>query len=64
MHAKEVIPFFEKSRKALGLDYVDLYLIHGPMGCERDENKDSIKFYNGKVTPIVSEKSKISYACS
>ena len=56
MHAKEVIPFFEKSRKALGLDYVDLYLIHGPMGCERDENKDSIKFYNGKVTPIASEK--------
>ncbi len=49
MQPQDVIPFFEKSRKALGLDYLDLFLIHTPMGCKRDEKKDTFKFYDGKV---------------
>ncbi len=49
MQPQDVIPFFEKSRKALGLDYLDLFLIHAPMGCKRDEKKDTFKFYDGKV---------------
>ena len=48
MHPQDVIPYFEKSRKDLGLDYVDLYLIHQPMGIEGD-GRDWIKISNGKV---------------
>jgi len=46
--------FFEKSRKALGLDYVDLYLIHTPIGIAMDKNNEKglyIKFDGeGKVS--------------
>ncbi len=49
MQPRDVLPFFEKSRKALGLDYVDLYLIHSPVGVRRDEERDEMKLNNGKV---------------
>ena len=52
MQPKVVSVFFEKSRKALGLDYIDLYLIHGPIGCERDEKTDWMKLYDGMV-PLI-----------
>ena len=48
MHPEDVGPFFEMSRRALGLDYVDLYLIHSPVGVHKD-SLNGIKFYNGKV---------------
>ncbi|KAK9895917.1 aldehyde reductase 1 [Cystobasidium minutum MCA 4210] len=38
---KDVLPAFEKSLKDLGLDYIDLYLMHYP--CAMDPNVDGIK---------------------
>ena len=38
-----------ESIKNLGLEYVDLYLVHSPIGVERDPETRFIKFYNGKV---------------
>jgi len=40
MRPDQVEWFFEKSRKALQLDYIDLYLIHGPVGFLKDENNE------------------------
>ena len=44
MHPEDVAPFCDLSLKALGLDYLDLYLIHAPLGVEKDPKTMFIKF--------------------
>jgi alcohol dehydrogenase (NADP+) len=43
VHPDRVEPFMKKSLKNLGLDYVDLYLIHFPIGFKYDEGTEKLK---------------------
>lgn len=47
MRPELVNDYMEESLKNLGLDYVDLYLVHTPLGIHRDEKTRFIKFYEG-----------------
>jgi len=40
MRPEHVASFFDKSRVALGLDYIDLYLAHQPIGVQLDINNE------------------------
>lgn len=52
LHEKdEVIWSLEDSLKKLKLDYVDLFLIHWPIACEKDENNMPKIGPDGKVSP-------------
>ena len=44
MHPEDVAPYCDLSLKALGLEYLDMYLIHTPIGVEKDTNTKFIKF--------------------
>ncbi len=44
-----VRPLVENSLKSLCVDYLDLYLIHSPVGVESDPATGSMKQVNGKV---------------
>lgn len=50
VHPDRVEMFIKKSLANLQLDYVDLYLIHFPVGC---------KFKEGTVRPIINEKGEV-----
>lgn len=49
MRPELVEKYLNKSLKDLGLDFVDLYLVHTSMGVERDPADDWMKFTDGKV---------------
>ncbi len=49
MRPEDVPGMFQRSLDDLGLEYIDLYLVHSPLGCEKDEETNHIKFVNGKV---------------
>ena len=44
MHPEDVKTYFDLSMKALGLDYLDLYLIHSPVAVEKDPKTMFVKF--------------------
>jgi diketogulonate reductase-like aldo/keto reductase len=52
MTPDDVKPFVEMSLKALCLDYVDLYLVHSPLGVEMDRKTGGLKQVDGKVTVL------------
>ncbi len=50
MTPEDVPVLFRRSLADLGLDYIDLYLVHSPLGVEKNEAGDWIKFdKDGKV---------------
>ena len=49
MQAGKVEKYLKKSLKALGLDYVDLYLVHGTVGLVERNEKDVFPMENGKI---------------
>ncbi|XP_043219301.1 1,5-anhydro-D-fructose reductase-like [Amphibalanus amphitrite] len=49
MQAGKVEKYLRKSIKALGLDYVDLYLVHAPLGFAERSESDPFPMDNGKV---------------
>ena len=49
MRPEDVPVMFQRSLDDLGLEYIDLYLVHSPLGCEKDEETNHIKFVDGKV---------------
>jgi len=59
MQPGRVERFFEMSRKNLGLDYIDLYLIHTPVGLEIDDNSPQTIFIKmdkeGKVATVFDD---------
>ncbi|XP_043222772.1 1,5-anhydro-D-fructose reductase-like [Amphibalanus amphitrite] len=49
MQAGKVEKFLRKSLKSLGLDYIDLYLVHVPIGLVERSETDVFPFENGKL---------------
>ncbi len=50
MTPEDVPKLFQRSLDDLGLDYIDLYLVHSPLGVQKNEDGDFIKFdKDGKV---------------
>ena len=49
MQAGKVEKYLKKSLKALGLDYIDLYLVHGPFGVVERSERDVLPMENGRV---------------
>ncbi len=49
MKPEDVVPYFEKSLANLSLDFIDLFLIHSPLGVEHDPKTMWVKMYDGKV---------------
>ena len=49
MQTGKVEKYLKKSLKALGLDYIDLYLVHAPLGLVERGEKDVFPMENGKT---------------
>ena len=47
MRPGDVREYFDKSVKDLGVDYIDLYLIHSPIAVEKDPETKFMKMYEG-----------------
>lgn len=50
MRATDVAKFVDFSLKNLGLDYIDMYLIHVPFAFYKDSNFDILQFKNGSFS--------------
>ena len=54
MRPGDVRTYFDASLKSLGLDYIDLYLVHSPVAVEKDKETGFMKMYEGgKVRNLI-----------